>query len=292
MKQTITNANFPIDVEGRTYHVEIGPGEVANRIITVGERGRADEIKSYLDADFPITERVSHRQFVTITGRYKGVDVSIISIGMGFPMVDFFLREIRAVTTGTIAVIRFGSCGSINGTPSVGSIVVPRAAFIVTRNYDYFHPSTPKGTLKPYLISQPFDADPSIVQLLSDNLSSALAVLPEITVDVVTGHLNATADSFYSTQGRLDDRFWDDNEELIYNVIPAIHPDTQTLEMEAAQLFHLASCANPGYEIRAAAAMMIFADRKANSFILPETVRVVEPLFGRAVLDALVQIKL
>jgi len=47
--------------------------------------------------------------FTIYTGKKDGVDVSIISTGMGFPMMDFAIREARAVIDGTMAVIRLVS---------------------------------------------------------------------------------------------------------------------------------------------------------------------------------------
>jgi uridine phosphorylase len=42
-------------------------------------------------------ELYSDRGFLTLTGTYKGVQVSIVSIGMGAPNMDFFVREGREV---------------------------------------------------------------------------------------------------------------------------------------------------------------------------------------------------
>lgn len=47
--------------------------------------------------------------------------------------------------------------------------------------------------------------------------------------------MNATADSFYSTQGRIDPSFDDRNENLIDD-LSSRYPDVVTLEMET---FHL-----------------------------------------------------
>jgi len=48
----------------------------------------------------------SERGFLTMTGTYKGVPVSIVSIGMGFPNMDFFVRECRELLEGEMVVIR------------------------------------------------------------------------------------------------------------------------------------------------------------------------------------------
>lgn len=43
---------------------------------------------------------------MTITGRYKGVPVSIVSTGMGSPNTDFFVREVRECLSGDMLVVR------------------------------------------------------------------------------------------------------------------------------------------------------------------------------------------
>jgi uridine phosphorylase len=84
MKETISNANFPRDEEGRVYHIGVKLGDIANRILTVGDHVRARKIAAYLDTEeetgHPIFENSSQRGFLTITGRYKGVPVSIMAM--------------------------------------------------------------------------------------------------------------------------------------------------------------------------------------------------------------------
>jgi uridine phosphorylase len=44
---------------------------------------------------------------MTITGCYKGIPISIVSIGMGSANMDFFVREIRETVSGDLVMIRF-----------------------------------------------------------------------------------------------------------------------------------------------------------------------------------------
>ncbi|PSS35582.1 hypothetical protein PHLCEN_2v1459 [Hermanssonia centrifuga] len=128
MKDLITDANFPRTLDQRVYHLGIRAGEVANRIvsttlgaskyatqslnlkkksqITVGAPSRAERISKYLDVSPKPFRLSTERGFVTVTGRYKGVPISIISIGMGNPNVDFFIREVRECLSGDMVVVR------------------------------------------------------------------------------------------------------------------------------------------------------------------------------------------
>ena len=72
----------------------------------MGSPSRAERIAGLLDAS-PVPFRVAtERGFLTITGRYKGVPLSIVSIGMGSAMADFFIREVRECLSGDMVVVR------------------------------------------------------------------------------------------------------------------------------------------------------------------------------------------
>ena len=70
-KNDITDANFPVDAEGRTYHLGTRRGEVANRILSVGSEKRALMLAEYLQPVAPgrgLFMLESSRGFLTITG--------------------------------------------------------------------------------------------------------------------------------------------------------------------------------------------------------------------------------
>ena len=67
---------------------------------------RAEHIARYFDASPKPFSLYSERGFVTITGRYRGTPMSIVTIGMGGPNVDFFIREVRECVQGDMLVIR------------------------------------------------------------------------------------------------------------------------------------------------------------------------------------------
>ncbi|GAA5945090.1 hypothetical protein JCM3775_000906 [Rhodotorula graminis] len=279
MLDKISNANFVPD--GRVYHVSVKSGQVANRIVTVGDPARLHRFKRFLDKEPKPFEHASARGYTTVTGRYKGVPVTLIAIGMGVAMVDFFVREVRAVVDGDLAIIRFGSCGSLDPSLPVGSIGIPKQALQISTNYAHWHGESDKEAEPPYLFSPPIPADADLQAALVSSLSGSVA---SSTCKVRSLELHASADCFYSSQGRIDRNFQDDNETLIDDLVKA-NPDCASLEMESAHLLHL-SHLSPN--IRAAACHMVFADRTGGAFIDPAVVEELEPKVGRACLDALV----
>lgn len=85
MKDVLLDANFPRDAQGRTYHVGTKAGQVANRIITVGDHVRARRVvESSFDGGQALFEFESQRNFLTLTGTVRGVPITVVAIGMGF----------------------------------------------------------------------------------------------------------------------------------------------------------------------------------------------------------------
>ncbi len=97
--------------------------------------------------------------------------------------------------------------------------------------------------------------------------------------------MNATADSFYSSQGRVTNHFVDNNERLI-DEIKAIYPELCTLEMESFHLLDLAD--NSKGNLHAGSACIIIADRYSDSFIDMKLKQEKEKQLGQAGLETLI----
>ena len=96
---------MPRTGEGKALHVDVGDGEVANRVVTVGTADRAAALAAHFDGaggmdpkgrNVPgIFYHTSSRGFTTYTGAINGVPVSIIAIGMvgnvGFRIVSYLV---------------------------------------------------------------------------------------------------------------------------------------------------------------------------------------------------------
>ncbi len=96
-------------------------------------------------------------------------------------MVDFLMRECRAVVDGTICVLRyhssifslshfftlihktFGTCGTPQTNIPIGTVVVSDSSFLIRRNPDHW--ITP--SIAAYDISRPVVADTDLTELVS-----------------------------------------------------------------------------------------------------------------------------
>lgn len=77
--------------------------------------------------------------------------MSIVSAGIGTPMLDFAIREGKFVVDGPMAMIRFGLCSSISEDVSVGDTVIhDQGCFMIQTDFDVFNK---KSKDDPYIIS-------------------------------------------------------------------------------------------------------------------------------------------
>jgi len=274
----LSDANFPTDAEGRVYHVGLKFGELANRVLIMGDPERAKRISGLLDQDKKIFCRATTRGFTTYTGFYKGIPMSIMAIGMGTPMVDFVYRECRHVTKGPLAFLRIGTCGGIRPDMPVGTICVSKSSVFCGTNYNAFLRSG-ASVEERYNISDPVSADAELTEHLQKQLQEAV----KDEKVVVCG--DATADSFYSSQGRTDPNFNDHNRELI-DVLTAKHTDIGTLQMETFMMYFLSSICKQ--QIASSACAIVLAQRNSGDFLSNDAKHRLEGIVGSAGLDALV----
>lgn len=216
-------------------------------------------------------------------------------------MMDFFVRETRAVVEGPMAIIRFGTCGGLTDSAQAGTIVVAsQGSGYIVRNPDAFQHnycgSTSTSTTSsscggvagssPYLYFKVAPANDSLSKSVISSLSAAVGAAH------VREGTNVTAESFYSSQGRIDESF-DDLNASIVDAIKEHYPTGETLEMESFQLLHLAQCCvRPGGSIKAAAAAIVVANRPTGNVIDGQVLLSMEANGGRAMLEAICNVDL
>jgi len=133
MKKTelITNS------DGSVFHLHLKPGDISDRIVIVGDPGRVDTIAGMLDE---IRVQKQNREFRTVTGFYKGTEITVISSGIGTDNIDILVNELDALVnidleTGevkedpvSLSFIRVGTSGGIREDVPAGSFVLTETA--------------------------------------------------------------------------------------------------------------------------------------------------------------------
>lgn len=189
-----------------------------------------------------------------------------------------YSKWIEKITIESCLSLRFGTCGGIAPDALPGKIVVSTGGSgYINRNPDYFMHER-AGTCivepQPYTFFELCPADAKLSAGLQRELISALG-------DTILTGVNVTAESFYSSQGRIDDKFDDDNDDVIAS-ISSRYPNAMTLEMETFMLLHLAKCCK--VPIYASACAIVVANRCSASVVDGHTLDRLEVEGGKAIL--------
>jgi uridine phosphorylase len=221
----------------RQYHIGLGPGELAEYILLPGDPDRTSRIASRLES---IELEQRHREFATVTGRFRGQRVSVVSTGIGTDNVEIVVAEILAITERP-TFIRVGSCGALQPEMSLGDLAITTGAVRLESTTSFFV----------------HDGYPAVADY------EAVAALIEAAERL--GHryhvgITATAPGFFGAQGRpipqLPIRYPDLAEDMARQRV-------MNFEMEASALLVLASLGR----CRAGVVCAVYANRTTGDFV-------------------------
>ena len=207
----ISPSELIINKDGSAFHLHLRPEQLADRLILVGDPARVSAVASrFEDKEC----EVSNREFHTITGRYKGKRITVVSHGIGTDNIDIVLNELDALanidfTTREIkpdfrqlTMVRIGTSGGLQPYAPIGTYVAAEHSI----GFDgvlYFYANTESVRdlqmekellrqldwkvegLRPYVVK----ADPSLIEQITQG-------------DMVRG-MTIAANGFYGPQGRL-----------------------------------------------------------------------------------------
>lgn len=128
----IPESELIINGDGSVFHIHIRPEQLADNVILVGDPGRVEMFRPLLDG---IEAEGASREFVWITGGYRGKRFTVLSTGIGTDNIDIVMTELdalanvdfstREVKPGhrTLNVLRIGTCGAIQPEIPLGSFI-------------------------------------------------------------------------------------------------------------------------------------------------------------------------
>jgi uridine phosphorylase len=123
--------------DGRIYHLHLKPEQVADKIILVGDPGRVDIIAGFFDYKEFVE---SNREFVTVTGYYRGERITAMSTGIGVGNIDIVMNELDALVNinfnnreikeekKVLNIVRIGTSGALQENIPVGSYILSKKA--------------------------------------------------------------------------------------------------------------------------------------------------------------------
>ncbi len=159
-------SDLPLDEQGRIYHLQIRPDQLAPDILIVGDPGRAEMIGSTFLHDIEVEHE--HRGLVTITGisAVSGEPATILSpikttvttSGMGTPSLEIILQELVALneidfTTRLpkprfprLQIIRVGTSGALQAATRLGTLIITSYAIGMDNTGLYYEIPYPDET--------------------------------------------------------------------------------------------------------------------------------------------------
>lgn len=137
-------------MEGMAPHLRIGQRDVGRYVLLPGDPGRCAPIAALFDDARHV---MTNREYTTYTGRLGGVEVSVVSTGIGCPSTAIAVEELSALGADTL--IRVGTAGPIQADSVDGELAIVTGAI------------RDEGTSRQYLpIEFPAVADIEVVNAL------------------------------------------------------------------------------------------------------------------------------
>ncbi len=101
-------------------HIRAIPGDIAERVVIVGDPERAKHLSELLSNAKLVNE---NRGLITYIGKYNGVDITIATHGIGAPSAAIVIEEL--ISMGTKVIIRLGTTGALRREINIGDVVIP-----------------------------------------------------------------------------------------------------------------------------------------------------------------------
>lgn len=239
MKPKIS-ATAPV-IDGKQYHINLKAGDVARYVLTPGDPGRVDKIASLWDSAHEVA---NHREYHSMTGKFKGTDISCVSTGIGAPSYLIGVDELSRIGVDTF--IRVGTTGGIQKNQKLGDLVISTGAV----RFD--------GASKDLVTSEyPAVANYEIVMAL-------VQAAEELKIPYHVG-ITASFDTFYTGQGRPAlDGYLPSFKENIYKDMQMA--GVQNFEMEVSSLLTFTNI----FHKRGGAICVIIANRVTDEFEISE----------------------
>ncbi len=210
MGRIIPPSELIINSDGSVFHLHLRPEQLAERVILVGDPDRVTMIARYLE---DVECDVSSREFHTVTGRYKGKRISVVSHGIGndnidivlneldvLANVDFQTREIKPAFT-RLSLVRIGTSGGLQPFVPIGSYVAAEKS-IGFDGVIYFYAGNEKVRDTAFEKELLARLDWKVKELHPYVVSADASLIEQITQKDILRGVTIAANGFYGPQGR------------------------------------------------------------------------------------------
>ncbi len=208
----MSNTELILNADGSVYHLHLQPGDIADKIILVGDPMRVDLVARRLDR---VEWKKEKREFRTVTGWFEGERVTIISTGIGTDNVDIVLNELDALVNidfssrepkehlRSLQIIRLGTCGGLQPALAPGTLVLSHAAVGLDALFPFYVTHGTGISALEAAARQALAAAPRIASLVyASRADASLSALVASSRSYIERGITFTAPGFYGPQGR------------------------------------------------------------------------------------------
>lgn len=122
-----------LNADQSIYHLNLHPEDLAPTVLLVGDPDRVPRVSRYFDH---IELKKSKREFITHTGTFNGIRMSVVSTGIGTDNIDIVLNELDALVNidfqqrevckslKTLNLIRMGTSGALQADIPTDALVL------------------------------------------------------------------------------------------------------------------------------------------------------------------------
>ena len=101
-------------------HLKVKKGDIAERVLVAGDPARVEQISKMLKSPRLVN---TNRGFLSFTGHYEDVPISVVTHGIGAPSLLIVAEEL--IKAGAKAILRLGSCGAFYKGSKIGELIIP-----------------------------------------------------------------------------------------------------------------------------------------------------------------------
>lgn len=202
------DTNILLNSDGRVYHLAVAGDELANNILLVGDPSRVDLLGELLSE---INFRSRNREFNTITGKYHGTPVTILSTGIGTDNIDIVVNELHIAANynprlqqfdgnRSFNLIRIGTSGALQPDIAPGTVVLTEYALGLDNLFFFYkdtHGVRQKELETAFLQSMAWPPELQTPYIVGCTYSLA----NQLDMNEMRG-ITITAPGFYAPQGR------------------------------------------------------------------------------------------
>lgn len=208
-KRIIPSSELIINDDGTVFHLHLRPDQIADTVIMVGDPARVELVASRFDER---ECRAANREFITVTGRYRGKRMSVLSTGIGIGNIDISVTELDALANVDFAtrtvkenlrrmtLVRLGTSGALQPDIELGDVVFSRTSVGFDGLLNYYKGRNDVCDLE---IERAFMAHTGWSDLLpKPYFINASDELRQLFADTTTEGITIAAPGFYAPQGR------------------------------------------------------------------------------------------